>query len=138
MAIAQDDKVRPILNLSHPKDFSLNDAIDETKIQKIFMSTAKDFSFKLLQAGFGAKMSKHVASWCDAERKLQASTIKTYLQIQQLKGGPRICLNKIPLLQDILSGVRNVPRVPRKNVKKTVSFPLLQILGQVVVGGGGG
>ena len=75
------------------------------------------------------------ASWCDAERKLQASTIKTYLQslskIQQLKGGPRICLNKIPLLQDFLAGVRNVPRLPHKNVKKTVSFPLLEILGQM-------
>jgi hypothetical protein len=76
------------------------------------------------------------ASWCDVERKLQASTIKTYLQslskIQQLRGGPRICLSKIPLLQDFLAGVRNVPRIPRKSVKKTVSFPLLQILGQVV------
>ena len=41
MAIAQDYKVRPILNLSPPKDFSLNDAIDETKIPKIFMSTQK-------------------------------------------------------------------------------------------------
>jgi integrase len=76
------------------------------------------------------------ASWCDVERKLQASTIKTYLQslskIQQLRGGPRICLSKIPVLQDFLAGVRNVPRIPRKSVKKTVSFPLLQILGQVV------
>ena len=59
MAVKQSNKVRPILNLSAPINRSLNDAAVPAKIPKIFMSTAKDFSFSILEAGYGAKMSKH-------------------------------------------------------------------------------
>jgi len=59
MAVVQPNKVRPVMNLSSPKNFSLNDAIDPAKVPKIYMTTAKEFSFSLLEAGYGAKMAKH-------------------------------------------------------------------------------
>jgi len=58
MAVIQPGKVRPILNLSSPKNFSLNDHLKTDKIPKIFMTTAKDFSHAVYRAGFNAKMSK--------------------------------------------------------------------------------
>jgi hypothetical protein len=76
------------------------------------------------------------ASWCDKRRHLQASTIKTYVQglskIQQMKGGPAISVNKIPLLKNFISGVDHVPRGEGKKLKKAVSFPLLQVIGNII------
>jgi len=58
MAVVQPSKIRPILNLSAPKNFSLNDCLDTAKIPKIYMSTAKDFSHAIYGAGFNAKLYK--------------------------------------------------------------------------------
>lgn len=59
MAAVQKDKVRPILNLSAPKDRSFNDAIDTFSLKKLTMSSAKKFSFSLKKAGKNALMSKY-------------------------------------------------------------------------------
>jgi hypothetical protein len=76
------------------------------------------------------------ASWCDKRRHLQASTIKTYVQglskIQQMKGGPPISIGKIPLLKNFIAGVENVPRKEQKKQKKAMSYPLLQVIGDVL------
>jgi hypothetical protein len=58
MAAVQPGKIRPIMNLSTPKNHSLNDNLKAEKIPKIFMATAKDFSFAVHNAGFNAKISK--------------------------------------------------------------------------------
>jgi len=58
MAVVQPSKVRPVLNLSSPKMFSLNDAIFEFLLPKLSMSTARDFSYSLLDAGLFAKIWK--------------------------------------------------------------------------------
>jgi len=58
MAVEQKGKVRPILNMSYPKDKSFNDNIDEDKVQKVKMSSAIQFSQSILKAGKGATMSK--------------------------------------------------------------------------------
>jgi hypothetical protein len=58
MAVVQPDKIRPIMNLSTPKNRSLNDYLKPEKIPKIFMTTAKDFSVAVYEAGFNAKISK--------------------------------------------------------------------------------
>jgi len=55
MAVVQPSKVRPVLNLSSPKMFSLNDAIFEFLLPKLTMSTAREFSYSLLDAGFFCK-----------------------------------------------------------------------------------
>jgi hypothetical protein len=58
MAAVQKNKIRPILNLSSPKNFSLNDAIDMMTIEKINMSSPKLFAEELKKAGQGALFSK--------------------------------------------------------------------------------
>ncbi len=76
------------------------------------------------------------ASWCNKRRHLQASTIKTYVQglskIQQMKGGPPISIGKIPLLKNFIAGVENVQRAEQKKQKKAMSYPLLQIIGDML------
>ena len=59
MAVVQPSKVRPVLNLSSPKLLSLNDAVHDLLLPKLSMSTAKEFSYSLLDAGFFAKIWKY-------------------------------------------------------------------------------
>ena len=59
MTIEQKDKIRPVLNLSYPKNKSFNDNIDEDAVKKVTMSSAKQFGQSLLNMGVGARMSKH-------------------------------------------------------------------------------
>ena len=60
MAIDQGHKVRPVLNVSLPKLklSSFNDNINKLALEKVKMSTAKKFSYTLVEAGAGAVMSK--------------------------------------------------------------------------------
>jgi len=58
MAVVQPSKIRPVLNLSSPKMYSLNDAVHEFLLPKLSMSTAREFSYSLLNAGFFAKIWK--------------------------------------------------------------------------------
>jgi len=58
MAVVQPSKIRPVLNLSSPKMFSLNDAVFDFLLPKLTMSTAREFSYSLLDAGFFAKIWK--------------------------------------------------------------------------------
>ena len=58
MAVVQPSKIRPVMNLSSPKLLSLNDAVNELLLPKLSMSTAKEFSYSLLDAGLFAKMWK--------------------------------------------------------------------------------
>ena len=58
MAVAQRNKVRPILNLSAPKTGSYNEAVDPHKIRKLGMSSAGLFAESLVKAGRNAKFSK--------------------------------------------------------------------------------
>jgi hypothetical protein len=59
MAVAQKDKVRPILNLSSPKNRSFNDAVKETAIAKLEMSSAKIFGEEIFRHGPGAVFAKY-------------------------------------------------------------------------------
>jgi len=64
MAIPQEGKVRPVLNVSAPKGRSLNDNADLAAIEKIKMSSAREFGYLLVKCGKNAKMSK--SDVCDA------------------------------------------------------------------------
>jgi hypothetical protein len=57
-AIDQGTKIRPVLDVSAPKGASLNDNMNEFCIEKVFMSSARKFSFSLYECGRGAIMSK--------------------------------------------------------------------------------
>ena len=56
--VVRNGKVRPILNMSGPRGTSFNDNVEESKLEKLHMGTAKEFSFLLRDAGIGAKFSK--------------------------------------------------------------------------------
>jgi hypothetical protein len=58
IAVQQNGKVRPVLNLSEPKGLSFNDNVDDGKLEKIFMSSSKQFSKTLFEAGKDATFSK--------------------------------------------------------------------------------
>ncbi len=58
MAAVQRTKIRPIMNLSAPKGLSFNDAVDETSIDLLRMSSAKIFAEALVQSGKGADFVK--------------------------------------------------------------------------------
>ena len=68
MAVQQKTKVRPILNLSAPKKFSFNDAVDESHVRKLEMSSASLFAKALRKAGKGAIMAKY--DICDAYKQI--------------------------------------------------------------------
>lgn len=58
MAIVRNNSIRPVINMSAPKGKSFNDNIVVEKLEKIYMSTAKTFSYSVKEAGKGAIMSK--------------------------------------------------------------------------------
>jgi hypothetical protein len=57
-AVPQKDKVRPVLNLSHPKGLSFNDALSHFHLPKPIMTSAHKFSLALFPAGRNAIFSK--------------------------------------------------------------------------------
>ena len=56
--VVRNSKVRPILIMSGPVGRSFNDNVDESKLEKLHMGTAKHFGQLLLKAGRGARFSK--------------------------------------------------------------------------------
>ena len=50
--------VRPILNMSGPVGRSFNDNVNEKKLERLHMGTAKQFGQLLLKSGEGALFSK--------------------------------------------------------------------------------
>ena len=74
------------------------------------------------------------ASWCDLEKGLQSSTIKSYVgslsQIQQLQNLPPIFISRIPRLRAFLKGAANAPRSGRRHraSRRAVSVALLRLL----------
>ncbi len=58
MAVVQEDKVRPVLNVSSPGDKSFNSNIDKLGLEKVRMSSARNFGYTLKKCGLGASMSK--------------------------------------------------------------------------------
>jgi hypothetical protein len=59
MAIQQNEKVRPVLNLSAPKGASFNDCVDKIQLEKVHMSSVKQFAASLVKAGVNAVFSKY-------------------------------------------------------------------------------
>ncbi len=64
MAVPQEGKVRPVLNVSAPTGSSFNDNINRNALEKIKMSSAREFGYLLVKCGKGARMSK--SDLCDA------------------------------------------------------------------------
>ena len=58
LAVVQKDKVRLVQDMSRPQDASFNSNIDPLQLEKVSMSSARQFSYSLKDAGVGAFMSK--------------------------------------------------------------------------------
>ncbi len=58
LAVPQDGKVRPVLNVSLPDKQSFNDAIDSNAMEKVHMTSAREFGFAIMKCGKNAVMSK--------------------------------------------------------------------------------
>ena len=56
--VVRSGKVRPILNMSGPVGRSFNDNVNEKKLERLHMGTAKQFGQLLLKSGEGALFSK--------------------------------------------------------------------------------
>ncbi len=78
MAVEQKNKVRVIMNLSAPAAASLNDAINGLALEKVSMSTAKAFSYSVIDCGPSARMWK----WdlVDAYKNIPAAVADLRLQ----------------------------------------------------------
>jgi hypothetical protein len=58
LTIQQNEKVRPVLDLSEPKGASFNSNVCEEKLEKVVMSSSKKFGKTLFEAGKHATFSK--------------------------------------------------------------------------------
>ena len=54
MAIARNNSVRPVINMSAPAIYSFNDNVNSFALEKVYMCTARQFSHSLLDAGINA------------------------------------------------------------------------------------
>jgi len=70
IAVEQDTKVRPCLNVSLPKGCSFNDNVNESLVEKVNMTSARNFSYAVKECGLGAVMSKF--DMCDAYKVMPA------------------------------------------------------------------
>jgi hypothetical protein len=58
LAIPQSDKVRICINVSLPKEANLNSNVNKFELEKIEMTSAKLFSYSILDCGTGCRMWK--------------------------------------------------------------------------------
>ncbi len=58
MAVVRNNSVRPVVNMSAPKNGSFNSNVNEYKLEKVYMSTALHFGYAVVEAGRNAVMSK--------------------------------------------------------------------------------
>jgi hypothetical protein len=58
LAVAQKNKIRIIMDLSAPEGSSYNDAINESALEKVSMSSARLFGYSIQDCGKGARMWK--------------------------------------------------------------------------------
>jgi hypothetical protein len=78
LAIEQPSKIRPVLNISLPKNESFNDNIKKYLLEKVTMATALDFGFSLVDCGKNAIFSKFDAK--DAYKNVPAPISDLRLQ----------------------------------------------------------
>lgn len=78
LAVPQDGKVRAVLNVSLPEGNSFNDNIDVNLMEKVKMSSAREFGFLVKKCGKNAIMSKFDVK--DAYKNIPAKLLDLWLQ----------------------------------------------------------
>jgi hypothetical protein len=78
IAVKQCEKVRTVIDLSSPKGYSFNDNIDEAKLEKVYMTSVKQFARNLSMAGKSANISK--LDMVDAYKNVPCQTSELRIQ----------------------------------------------------------
>ena len=129
MAVEQKGKVRPILNMSYPKHKSFNDEIDKDLVQKVKMSSARQFGQSVLKAGRGGRMFK--IDMQDAYKHVPAKVEDFHLQglkwlgryfcdTQQIFGAATAVANFDVLGATVLNIILSGCDIPRHLVHRTL------------------
>jgi hypothetical protein len=127
MAVPQDNKVRPVLNVSSPKGRSMNDNIDLTKLETVRMTSAKAFGYSICEAGEGAIMSKFdiVAAYKQMPAKLEDYRLqgfrwlnRFFIETKQIFGAITSVANFDQLGRTILDLTLSKCKIPRKLVHR--------------------
>ena len=129
IAIARNGKIRPVVNMSGPKGYSFNDNLDKDKLEKVRMTTAKEFSYSLKEAGANALFSKYDIK---EAYKLMPARVEDYrlqgfkwldrffCETQQTFGAvPSVC-NFDRLGNTIAALVAVTGDIPRKQISRTL------------------
>ena len=78
MMVPQKDKIRPILNVSSPEGYSLNDNVNPHGPEKVRMSSARQFGHSILDSGKNSLMSKF--DMCNAYKNIPCRLKDLWLQ----------------------------------------------------------
>jgi hypothetical protein len=129
IAIVRNSKIRPVINMSGPKGFSFNDNLDKSKLEKVHMTTAKEFSYSLKESGKDTVFSKFdiqeayklmPAKVCDYRLQGFKWLGKFFLETQQTFGAvPSVC-NFDRLGNTIVALVAVTGKVPRESISRTL------------------
>jgi hypothetical protein len=85
LAVVQPSKVRPVLNVSLPKEESFNSNIKKNDLEKVKMSSASEFAVALHKSGKGATMSKFdlVAAYKQVPCKIEDLRLQGFMWLQK-------------------------------------------------------
>ncbi len=129
IAVARNRKIRPVVNMSGPKGASFNDNLDRPKLEKVKMTTAKQFGFSLREAGVRAVFSKFDIK--DAYKLIPVKIGdlrlqgfywlgKYFVETQETFGGvPSVC-NFDRLGSTVTTLVVVLSEIPREAVSRTL------------------
>ena len=129
MTVEQKDKVRPILNMSYPKDRSYNDNVDEDAVPKVHMSSARQFGQSVLAAGKGSFMSKldmkdaykHVPAKVEDYRLQGLQWMSCFfVDTQQIFGASTAVANFDNMASTVLDLTLSECEIPRKMIHRTL------------------
>jgi len=129
IAIARNGKIRPVVNMSGPKGFSFNDNLKRNRLEKVYMTTARQFSYCLKETGKNAIFSKFDLK--DAYKLMPAKTQdlrlqgftwmdKYFCETQQTFGAVPSVSNFDRLGNTIMTLVAVAGNIPRKYLSRTL------------------
>ena len=129
IAIERNNKVRLVINMSGPKGASFNENLMTHKLEKIHMTTAKEFGYSLKEAGKNAIFSKFDLK--DAYKLVPARPMdyrlqgfewlgRYYFETQQTFGGVPSVSNFDRLGNTVEKIVTVLSNTPRKMVSRTL------------------
>jgi hypothetical protein len=144
MAVERNGAVRPIINMSAPYGESFNDNLDENQLEKVWMSTARSFSYTVRENGKLCKMSKYDLK--DAYKNVPARMEdwkyqgvkwmgRYFFETQMIFGATPSVSNFDRLGNTIVALAVAKSGVPRKNVHRTLDdIPIVAPRGSDFIG----